>query len=116
MEVKDIIHTKRKALGYSLEDVARIVGVSKQTVQKWESGKISDMRRSSIAKLSKALNIPLETLMEWEDVGPAAVTQIDKNILRMAGRDGSYVEKQLTDEQAKMVKMLIDQLPDAPDY
>lgn len=66
MEIKDIIYQRRKELGYSLEKLSQMVGVSKQTVQKWECGKISNMKRSNIAALSQALNVPIELLMGWE--------------------------------------------------
>lgn len=68
MEIKDLIRKRRAEKGYSLEDVARLVGVSRQTVQKWESGRIENMRRSSVAALSNALNIPIEQLMGWDEV------------------------------------------------
>ena len=65
-EIKTLIHDQRKRLGYTLEALAKLVGVSKQTVQKWESGKIGDMKRSHIAALSTALNIPIEILVGIE--------------------------------------------------
>lgn len=37
------------------------------------------------------------------------------NIVKIAGRDGSYAEKRLTDEQVKALQTIIDQMPDAPD-
>lgn len=39
----------------------------------------------------------------------------DKNVLRLAGRDGEYVERVISDEQLKMLRALIDQLPRAPE-
>ncbi|MBQ9861830.1 MAG: helix-turn-helix transcriptional regulator [Clostridia bacterium] len=66
MEIKQLIYDQRKRLGYTLEGLAKMVGVSKQTVQKWESGKIGDMKRSNIAALSTALNIPIEILVGIE--------------------------------------------------
>lgn len=63
MEIKDLIKQRRIEKGYSLEDVAKQCGVSRQTVQKWETGKIENMRRSSVAALSSALGIPIEALM-----------------------------------------------------
>jgi Predicted transcriptional regulators len=77
MEVKDMISAKRKALGYSMEEVAKRVGVSKQTVQKWESGKIENMRRSSLAELSKVLDIPISDLMGWKHE-PSSVVQLSQ--------------------------------------
>lgn len=66
MEIKDLIKQRRIEKGYSLEDVAKQCGVSRQTVQKWETGKIENMRRSSVAALSSALGIPIEALMGWD--------------------------------------------------
>lgn len=66
MEIKDLIKQRRQEKGYSLEDVAKLVGVSRQTVQKWETGKIENMRRSSVAALSSALDIPIEALIGWD--------------------------------------------------
>ena len=37
------------------------------------------------------------------------------NTLVMRGRDGSFAEKELTDEQVKDWQTIVDQLPDAPD-
>lgn len=39
----------------------------------------------------------------------------DKNIIRIAGRDGSYVVKRLTDEELAAYKTMIAHLPDADD-
>lgn len=40
---------------------------------------------------------------------------VDKNIVKSIGRDGSYSEKALSDEQIKALKAIVDQLRDAPD-
>ncbi len=78
MDVKDLIKDRRLALGLSMEEVGRKVGVSKQTIQKWESGKISNMKRSNVAALSKVLDIPISDLMGWttdESLVPPAITE-----------------------------------------
>ena len=43
----------------------------------------------------------------------AEARQGNANILRMAGRDGSFVERVLTDEQMIAIKAILDALPDA---
>ncbi len=37
------------------------------------------------------------------------------NTVRIAGRDGSYVEKRLSDDQVDLLRRMIDQLPDCTD-
>ena len=39
----------------------------------------------------------------------------DKNILRLAGRDGTYQERILSDEQMEILRKLVAQLPEAPE-
>lgn len=38
-----------------------------------------------------------------------------KNVIKIAGRDGSFIERRLTDEQIAALKLIVDQLPDADD-
>lgn len=65
---KDKLREKRLQLGLTLEDVGNIVGVSKSTVKKWETGYIENMKRDKIALLAKALEIsPLEIMGVDED-------------------------------------------------
>lgn len=64
MNVGDIISTRRKELGLTLEEVGNFVGVGKSTVQKWESGFISNMRRDKIALLAKILQISPAKLID----------------------------------------------------
>jgi len=65
-----IIKTRRKELGITLEDIGNYVGVSKATVQRWETGSISNMRRDRIKKLSEILQIAPEILLEAENKVP----------------------------------------------
>lgn len=65
MELKDLIKNRRLELGLTLEEVGNIVGVSKATVLRWESGEIQNMRREKIAKLAQALVTTPEYLMGW---------------------------------------------------
>ena len=57
------IQRRRKELGLTLEQVGKIVGVSKSTVRKWETGYIENMKRDKIALLAQALQTsPLEIM------------------------------------------------------
>lgn len=67
MEFKDRLKSRRLELGKTLEDIARSVGVSGATVQRWESGAIKNLRRDKIAALAEALETTPEYLMGWGD-------------------------------------------------
>lgn len=57
----------RQAKKMTLEDVAKIVGVGKSTVRKWETGMIANMKRDKIVKLAEALGTTPILLMGWEE-------------------------------------------------
>lgn len=56
MSNKSAIKDRRIELNLTLEEVAMKVGVTKATVQRWESGLIKNMKRDKIALLAQALN------------------------------------------------------------
>lgn len=55
--MNDRLYDRRKELGLTLEEVGKMVGVSKSTVKKWETGFIENMKRDKIALLAKALQV-----------------------------------------------------------
>ena len=57
------IRELRKAKKLTLEQVARVVGVEKSTVRKWETGTIANMRWDKIASLARALGTTPAYLM-----------------------------------------------------
>lgn len=66
MNIGDIIYSRRKALGLTLEEVGSAVGVSKGTVKKWESGLIANIKRDKIASLAKVLQLSPVILINGE--------------------------------------------------
>lgn len=69
-EFGELIKELRKKRGMTLEEVGNIVGVSKSTVRKWETGDIANLRRDKIAALAKALGTTPQHLMGWDENGP----------------------------------------------
>ncbi|MBQ6895722.1 MAG: helix-turn-helix domain-containing protein [Oscillospiraceae bacterium] len=57
MSVNELIKKRRKELNITLEEIGDYVGVSKATVQRWETGGISNMRQDRIRKLSEILRL-----------------------------------------------------------
>ncbi len=75
------IRNRRVELKKTLEDIGREVGVSKTTVQRWESGNISNMRRDKIVKLAAALEVSPTELIGYEEL-PAAHVGDGSNLER----------------------------------
>jgi len=76
MDFKERLKNRRLEIGKTLEDVAKVVGVSKTTVQRWESGLIENLRRDKIAKLAQALNTTPAYLMGWDDAPEPSIFDI----------------------------------------
>ena len=74
--MKEIIRNRRKELGITLEEIGGYVGVSKATVQRWETGGIANMRRDRIKKLSEILQLDAELLIGGEQDVKAGFVKI----------------------------------------
>ena len=66
MELKDNIKAARKRLELTLDEVAKVVGVSKQTIQRYESGVIGNIPSDRLERLAVALKTTPGALMGWE--------------------------------------------------
>lgn len=67
MPIKDNIKRYRKLSNMTLEELATKVGVSRQTIQRYESGVISNIPSDKIEKMAMALNVTPAHIMGWED-------------------------------------------------
>lgn len=68
MILEERMRDRRKELDLTLADIAKAVGVSEATVQRWESGKIKNLRYERIPALAVALHTTPAYLMGWEDI------------------------------------------------
>lgn len=73
MALKDRLKSARLAKGLTLDDVSTKVGVSRQTIQRYESGVISNIPSDNIEKLATALDTTPAELMGW-NIGAVKVT------------------------------------------
>lgn len=55
---------RRKELGLTMLDVAKLVGVSEATISRYESGDIKNMGQNRIAKYAKALQVHPSDLID----------------------------------------------------
>ncbi|MCI7759290.1 MAG: helix-turn-helix domain-containing protein [[Eubacterium] saphenum] len=94
MSIGEMIRSRRKELGLTLEEVGKFVGVGKSTVTKWESGYISNMKRDKIALLAKILKIDPTILISSED------TDGNSNGIELSDREETLITnyRQLNEE------------------
>lgn len=86
--------------GLTLEQVAKIVGVGKSTVRKWETGMIANMKRDKISLLAKALNVSPAYLMGWDEKAEEKpLSEGEKRLLELF--------RQIPEEKQKLVLEMI---------
>ena len=84
---------RRIELGLTMDEVAEIVGVSKSTVSKWESGHIENMKRDKISLLAKALNVSPLYIMGLDDSHFESDSSINQKNTSMPSPHSSYFAK-----------------------
>ena len=63
MEIGQKIKAARLSKGYTQEELGKIMGVQKSAVAKWECGRVVNIKRSVLMKLSEVLEIPPHELI-----------------------------------------------------
>lgn len=61
------MRSKRNELNMTLEEVAKAVGITRQTIQRYESGVISNIPPENIELIARALNTTPSYLMGWDN-------------------------------------------------
>lgn len=113
--ILDIILAKEISYG----ELADRTGIPKSALQRYATGETEKIPIDRLQIIAKAIGTTTAYLMGWENADvPLAPSSRepdipDRNIIRIAGRDGSYEERILTDEQIAALKVLLSQLPDA---
>ena len=80
MNVGKKIKNKRLSLGYTLQELADMVGTSRQTIHRYETGEISNIPRDKIEAIAHALESTPAALVGWEKPD----TNIDESIAKMS--------------------------------
>lgn len=109
MEIKDRIYSLRKKKKYTLEELGKIIGVSKQTVSRYESGEITHIPYDNIVAIAKALDCTPGYLMGWEDNLTDESAEAVANLMKVA-EDAIFLQKynSLSEENKKEVHNYVD--------
>lgn len=63
-----ILRDTRKEKGYTLKELAEHIGVKEATVQRYESGEISNVPYEKVVLIANFLKVSPSYLMGWEDI------------------------------------------------
>lgn len=112
------VYERRIQCGLSIQDVSLLTGISQSDLQDYENGEIQNIPLDKINGLAFALKTSPEWILGFPNAsapGKTSSPNSNKNVVRMIGRNGSYKEIEFNDEEFKLLKKMISNLPDADD-
>lgn len=114
MDIGKRLKQLRDSNGLTQEDVGKLTGVTKATINRYETGEI-DIKRTVAIKLAAVFNVSPAYIMGWTDNpqidNKPGDAELEENII-MYHRDGKTVKKKMTKEQMKMLSSMIDAIPE----
>lgn len=95
------IKNKREELGFSFQDLSDITGISKSTLQRYETGYIKNIPMDKFEILSKALGIHPAELMGWT---------IKHSNINLSNKEKEHLNKykQLNDKRQNRIDKFTD--------
>ena len=114
----DIVNNLCKTHKTTITRMAVDIGLSNAAPTSWRKGAVPKL--GTLEKISQYFNVPVGYLLgtEEKEKSPSERTNVPSpkgNVIKIAGRDGSYEERILTDSQIKALRAILDQMPDASD-
>lgn len=112
MTIGDRIKEKREKLLIPQTDLAIKVGISKQTLYKYENNIVTNIPLQKITDIAKELNVSEAYLMGWEEEFSVEMANTDVALSNMNKRLKEYALKlaDLPKEKQEHIMNLIDML------
>lgn len=104
MEIHENIKLLREKRGETLEEVAKAIGSSKQTIQRYETGEIKNIPYDKIVALAKHFRVKPGAIMGWEDTEDITDNMVSEHIELISKWE------RLSPEKQKAVMDIIDAL------
>lgn len=97
MNIGEKIKNARISKGYTQEELGKLIGVQKSAVAKYENGRVVNIKRSVLAKISQVLEIPpVELVSDIEEKPVETANKLADLFFRLEFKDGeSEVMKML---------------------
>lgn len=114
MEIGQKIREARMAKGMTQQELGNIVGVQKSAIAKYENGKVVNIKRGILQKMTEALNMrPSELVFEGSPQDTASLhVKIITDFVLMESIQEYY---ELSEDNQKLVRDLIHKLKKAED-
>ena len=115
------LRTLRTNKGLSQQDFAKQLGISKSSVNMYERGE-REPSFEMLELIADYFNVDMDYLLgkseftnkfQWLQIMNSS--QSATNVLKIAGRDGSYQEHAMTDDETEVLKDRLNDLPEPPD-
>lgn len=107
----------RKAKKLTQKELASKIGAAHNSISNWENDQ-NMPDPETIQYLCWELNVQPNYFFSFEEEKETLHKKADSehyNVLKIAGRNGSYQERRLTDQQLAALVAILDQMPDVPD-
>lgn len=114
MTLSYVLKTRRKELGLTLLDIAKMVGVTEATVQRWESGNIKNLRHNRIVKLAEALEVQPSTLMGWDDLSEKKSPSIEDGARSEIEAILNRLEPEKLEKVLSLLNLMFSEPPENP--
>lgn len=99
------------------QQFARDLGVYPSLVSAWRNRKSTSYNRR-LPEIASLLGTTTDYLLSRVDEKKPTSTEggeLVRNTIKIVGRDGTHIERELTDEQVALMKTMLDQLKPADD-
>lgn len=116
----------RESKGISMKETARLLGMPYTTYVNYEKG-LREPTSEILIQIADFFGVSIDFLVgrnadvrvtdpdEISSTPSFSLAIENRNVLRIAARDGSYQERILSDQQLAALKAILDQMPDVPD-
>lgn len=108
MNIGEKIKNARLAKGMTQQELGELLGVQKSAIAKYESGRVVNIKRSTLKKISDILGLrPAELIMELEEK-PVEMAQIHVEMIMDEDLTEIFADfRKLDSKKRKIVKDLV---------
>ncbi len=116
----------RESKGISMREAARLLEMPYTTYVNYEKG-LREPTSEVLIQIADFFGVSIDFLVgrkasgsndnpaQYESNNIISLCAEKKNVLQITARDGSYLERTLSDQQLAALKAILDQMPDIPD-